>query len=129
MAASVHIPGSSTVTVRGDDLIEVVLRGYADANMLREAIDRTRRALGDRTVRFVFFQVSNVTGFSPEVGAPGAELLSMLRKQGVELAIACTRSSAIRMMGQTIAFAAGLPLRFVDNEMEAMRTFSRRRSG
>ncbi len=81
-----------------------------------------------RKPRFAFFDVQGVTGFSPNVAGPGADLLGVLKRSGVEYAFASTTLSAVRMMGQTISFAAGLPMRFVATRAEALAGIAQRRA-
>ena len=75
-----------------------------------------------------FSTTLSVVGFSPNVAGPGADLLGVLKRSGVEYAFASTTLSAVRMMGQTISFAAGLPMRFVATRAEALAGIAQRRA-
>ncbi|NUP06543.1 MAG: hypothetical protein HOW73_10840 [Polyangiaceae bacterium] len=121
--------GQTALSVDGD-VLEIQLLGYMTGTALDTCISQVR-ALGSRTdLRFAYFDATPMTGFSPDVARPGNTLLDVLRSQlGIRFCLACSDSTAVRMMGQTIAFAARMPLRFVSSRTEAHRIFEQRRAG
>jgi len=124
---AIERPGQTSVTLVGDHSVEIRFGGWADGALVERATELAREALGGRSVRFVLFDLAGVTGFGPSVAAPGNALLRELREErGVELALAFGASAPVRMMGQSIAFAARLPLRFAETRAAALAEVDRR---
>lgn len=112
--------GTSHVELSGDTLV-LVLRGYQTGPTIRAAVEKMTAALVGKKVRFVYFAVDEINAFHPNVAGPGNELLALVKKHGVELAIASSTNAGVRMMGQTLAFAVGMKMRFVSTRAEAFQ--------
>jgi hypothetical protein len=110
-----------------DDVLLITLRGHEDARAIETATTDLDRFLGERRVRFVLFDVEGVTSFSPNVADAGRLLLQKLKASGAEISFAWSSNTPLRMMGQTLAFAARLSLRFVASRDEARAQVRQRR--
>jgi hypothetical protein len=111
-----------------DDVLLITLRGHEDARAIEMATADLVRFLGDRRMRFVLFDVEAVSTFSANVADPGRLLLERLKSSGAEISFAWSSNTPLRMMGQTLAFAARLSLRFVASRDEAQAQVRQRRS-
>jgi hypothetical protein len=72
------------------------------------------------SIRYAIFDAVRVTGFSADSRVPGAQLLEMCRRAGARRVIVVTSSSAMRMIGSTVALATGKSVRFVPSHAEAL---------
>lgn len=112
-------PGSYSITFDEPDIVVLTLSGHQNGETIRAATAQMGSALEARRVRFAYFAVDDIESFHPNVASAGADLLALLKKHGIELSVATTKNGAVRMMGQTISFAAGFKLRFVATKAEA----------
>lgn len=77
------------------------------------------------TLRYAIFDALGVTGFTADSRIPGGQLLNMCKRAGARRVIVVTRSSAVRMIGSTVALATGMSIRFVAGHAEALEEIRR----
>jgi anti-anti-sigma regulatory factor len=104
----------------GDDMVIVVFQGHVDADSVRELMGVLDQALAEKRVRGAIFDTLAVTSVNGNVTLVGAQFLAVLQKRGCTRSTCASSMAVVRMLGSTIALAAGLRLRFVDT-MEAAR--------
>lgn len=107
-------PAEVRVRWRNDGALEASMHGYQDEASITRLVEAVRGALDERPARAILFDASEIAGFSPNVRKPGVELLSLIRARGIARAVAIAPTPGVRMMGAAIAFAAGLPLDFLE---------------
>ena len=77
------------------------------------------------TMRYAIFDAIRVTGFTADSRVPGGQLLEMCKRAGARRVIVVTNSSAVRMIGSTVALATGMSIRFVPTQAEALEEIRR----
>jgi ABC-type cobalamin transport system ATPase subunit len=95
-------------------VLDATLVGYQDGASITRLLEAVRGALQGRKARAIVFDTTQMDGFSPTVRSPGVELLTLVKSSGAGRGVAIATSAGVRMMGAAIAFAAGLPLEFVE---------------
>ena len=70
-----------------------------------------------------------VTGFSADSRVPGGRLLAICKNAGARRVMVVTNSSAIRMIGSTVALATGMSIRFFASRAEAFDAIERHERG
>ena len=108
------------------ETLECVFRGHVTGASMHRVVERTREMIGARRPRVVIFETTEVTSFTADVRIPGVPWLADLKMLGVEVSWAVAPSSAVRMMGASIALAAGLRLHFVAKREEALAAIAQR---
>jgi len=83
------------------------------------------RAGPSATIRYAIFDASRVTGFTADSRVPGGQLLEMCKRAGARRVIVVTNSSAVRMIGSTVALATGMSIRFVPTHQQALEEIRR----
>lgn len=83
------------------------------------------RAGPSGTLRYAIFDAVRVTGFTADSRIPGAQLLNMCKRAGARRVIVVTNSSAVRMIGSTVALATAMSIRFVSNHAAALEEIRR----
>jgi hypothetical protein len=81
------------------------------------------------TIRYAIFDAVRVTGFTADSRVPGAQLLDMCKRAGARRVIVVTNSSAVRMIGSTVALATGMSIRFVSSHADALGEIRRLERG
>jgi hypothetical protein len=122
-------PGSYAITFDEPDIVVLTLSGHQNGETIRAATEQMAKALEGRRARFAYFAVDDIESFHPSVASGGADLLALLKRHGIEMSVATTKNGAVRMMGQTISFAAGFKLRFVATRSEAYARLAEARLG
>ncbi len=77
------------------------------------------------TLRYAIFDALDVTGFTADSRVPGSQLLDMCKRAGARRVIVVTKSSAVRMIGSTVALATGMSIRFVAGHADALEEIRR----
>jgi hypothetical protein len=77
------------------------------------------------SLRYAIFDALGVTGFTADSRIPGGQLLNMCKRAGARRVIVVTRSSAVRMIGSTVALATGMSIRFVAGHADALEEIRR----
>lgn len=130
--ASSRPPGDSgTITFRflTPTILEVVWSGYITQASCGHYPDRLQsmltRAGPAATIRYAIFDASRVTGFTADSRVPGSQLLEMCKRAGARRVIVVTNSSAVRMIGSTVALATRMSIRFVQSHGDALEEIRR----
>jgi hypothetical protein len=109
--------------------LEVVWSGYitqASCGHYPEQLQSMLTRAGPRaTLRFAIFDAVRVTGFTADSRVPGGQLLEMCKRAGARRVIVVTTSSAVRMIGSTVALATGMSIRFVASHNQALEEIRR----
>ena len=87
------------------------------------------RAGPGTTIRYAIFDAVRVTGFTADSRIPGGQLLEMCKRAGARRVIVITNSSAVRMIGSTVALATGMSIRFVPTQADALEEIRRLERG
>lgn len=110
-------------------ILEVVWSGYitqASCGHYPEQLQSMlTRAGPSGTLRYAIFDAVRVTGFTADSRIPGAQLLNMCKRAGARRVIVVTNSSAVRMIGSTVALATAMSIRFVSNHAAALEEIRR----
>lgn len=129
---SIRPPGDAgRITFRflTTSILEVVWSGYITQaacghypDQLQAMLTRTGPA---PSIRYAIFDAVRVTGFTADSRVPGAKLLDLCKRAGARRVIVVTDSSAIRMIGSTVALATGMSIRFVPSHADALEEIRR----
>ena len=98
--------------------MELTFIGHMNGDAMMDAVAALDAAGEKEVIHVVLFDATGITGFEPTVRGPGAALLSSTKRFGA-VGIAAIRTTPVRMMATTVAFATGLPLRIVATAGEA----------
>ncbi|HET9957983.1 MAG TPA: hypothetical protein VFQ61_25975 [Polyangiaceae bacterium] len=101
-------------------MLQATWSGYIDQASCGHYPAELRLMLGGRRIRFAIFDALAVTGYAANSHVPGGQLLAVCKDAGAERVIVITDSSAIRMIGSTVALATGLSIRFVATDGQAV---------
>lgn len=130
--ASSRPPGNAgRITFRflTPSILEVVWSGYitqASCGHYPEQLAAMfTRAGPDASIRYAIFDALRVTGFTADSRLPGGQLLDMCKRAGARRVIVVTNSSAVRMIGSTVALATGMSIRFVPSQADALEEIRR----
>lgn len=113
--------GSIAVVELSPDCIQTTYIGYITVDIVNarapefgEIVDRAKpkRWIADATA---------IEGFEGRVAAAAAPWLVRFKANGGRLFILATTSTAARMIGSTLSFAAGLSIKVVETREEALR--------
>jgi hypothetical protein len=110
-------------------ILEVVWSGYITQASCGHYPERLRsmltRAGPAATIRYAIFDAVRVTGFAADSRVPGSQLLEMCKRAGARRVIVVTNSSAVRMIGSTVALATRMSIRFVSSLGAALEEIRR----
>lgn len=119
--------GDASVRWQSRDTLELCLTGYATGEVVEPAAAKIAREIAQGRPRYLLFDTSAVTGYSPSVRGPGVDLLTHARAAGPALTVAVTPNGMVRMMGSSLAVVAGIRLSFVMTREEALRAIEAHR--
>ena len=106
-------------------IIELVWSGYITEASCGHYPDQLIRFLAGRSIRYAIFDAMAVTGFTADSRVPGGALLAQCKRSGARRVIVVTKSSAVRMIGSTVALATGMSIRFVASREAALAEIRR----
>jgi hypothetical protein len=101
-------------------ILELVWSGYITQASCGHYPERLTRLLAGRSIRYAIFDALAVTGFSADSRVAGGKLLALCKGAGARRVIVVTDSSAVRMIGSTVALATGMSIRFVASQAAAL---------
>lgn len=106
-------------------ILEVIWSGYITRASCGHYPDQLIRLLGRTTIRYAIFDALAVTGFTADSRVPGGRLLEICKRAGARRVMVVTNSSAVRMIGSTVALATGMSIRFVAQTADALEEIRR----
>jgi hypothetical protein len=110
-------------------IIDLVWTGYITAQSCGHYPAQLERMLAQRRIDYAIFDALGVTGFSADSRVPGGRLLAVCKAAGARRVMVVTDSSAIRMIGSTVALATGMSIRFFATRDEAFQAIAQHDSG
>jgi hypothetical protein len=113
-------PPSAELSWVSPGLLKIRFAGHHNEASIRNLLQRLDAFPGAEKLRGCFLETSQVQTFDTSVRGPGRELLAALRARGVDQTICLGPNPLVRMLASTLAFAAGLPMIFVNSEAEAL---------
>lgn len=106
-------------------ILELVWSGYITQASCGHYPDQLARLLARTSIRYAIFDALGVTGFTADSRVPGGQLLELCKRAGARRVIVVTSSSAVRMIGSTVALATGVSIRFVPRQQGALEEIRR----
>jgi hypothetical protein len=106
-------------------ILELTWSGYITGAGCGHYPDQLGRLLAGKSIRYAIFDALRVTGFAADSRVPGGKLLDLCKRAGARRVIVVTDSSAIRMIGSTVALATGMSIRFVPGQQDALEEIRR----
>lgn len=100
--------------------IEVIFEGQISQALLEQLVKDLPAMTKERAASIVLFDAFSATGFSASGRTTASRFLAEFKKTGGKEVIAVVSNSALRMLGQTLTFAAGLPLKMVSSREQAL---------
>jgi CheY-like chemotaxis protein len=131
-SASVRPPGATgTIVFRfaRPTVIDLLWTGYITGASCGHYPEQLERMLASRRITYAIFDALGVTGFSADSRVPGGRLLAVCKSAGARRVMVVTDSSAIRMIGSTVALATGMSVRFFASREEAFEAIDRHERG
>lgn len=110
-------------------IIDLVWTGYITGPSCGHYPAQLERLLASRRIDYAIFDALGVTGFSADSRVPGGRLLAACKAAGARRVMVVTDSSAIRMIGSTVALATGMSIRFFATRGEAFDAISKHQRG
>jgi hypothetical protein len=110
-------PGTTEARRLRPGVLELVFVGHMTGKAMEAAV-AVLEAAEKEALRVVIFDATRISSFESSVRGPGGVLLSTTKRFGA-VGIAAIKSTPVRMMAVTVAFATGLPLRIVGSVEEA----------
>lgn len=121
MRKTTRAEGSMDVRLYDDDTIETVGVGYVNGAVLARTRASLKQSVGARRIRYWLADATAVAGFSADVGAEGAGLLSDFKSLGGVEIVAALPNAAVRMIVVSVTFAVGVPVKVFETRREAAR--------
>lgn len=109
--------------------MDLVWTGYITGASCGHYPAQLERMLASRRIDYAIFDALAVTGFSADSRVPGGRLLVACKAAGARRVMVVTDSSAIRMIGSTVALAMGMSIRFFATREEAFVAIERHERG
>jgi hypothetical protein len=106
-------------------ILELMWSGYITRASCGHYPDLLGRMLMRASIRYAIFDALRVTGFTADSRVPGGQLLELCKRAGARRVIVVTDSSAVRMIGSTVALATGMSIRFVPRQQDALEEIRR----
>lgn len=110
----------ASVVRLADDLIKGTFSGHVEGKDVVTMHEGMRALAVAAPARFIIIDTEPVTGFNPNVTAPGVTFLRDMKTLGVKRVITIAPQGGVRMMGATVSLAASLSMRFVENNDAAV---------
>jgi hypothetical protein len=110
-------------------IVDVVWSGYITGQSCGHYPEQLERLLASRRIDYAIFDALGVTGFSADSRVPGGRLLAACKAAGARRVMVVTDSSAIRMIGSTVALATGMSIRFFATRSEALEAIAKHQRG
>ena len=110
-------------------IIDLVSTGYITGPSCAHYPAQLERLLASRSIDDAIFDALGVTGFSADSRVPGGRLLAACKAAGARRVMVVTDSSAIRMIGSTVALATGMSIRFFATRGEALDAIAKHERG
>jgi hypothetical protein len=110
-------------------VLDLVWTGYITEQSCGHYPAQLERRLANRRIDYAIFDALDVTGFSADSRVPGGRLLAICKAAGARRVMVVTNSSAIRMIGSTVALATGMSIRFFATRAEAFDAIARHELG
>jgi hypothetical protein len=122
--ASAHPLGREQGAIRvrfiSPTILDLVWTGYITEASCAQYPAQLEHLLAAQRIDYAVFDALRVSGFSADSRGPGGRLLSICKQAGARRVMVVTDSSAIRMIGSTVAFATGMSIRFFATRAEAL---------
>lgn len=109
--------GSVTTQLIEDNIIETVYAGYISVPMAREVDTALRKLLARSPDASWLIDASDATGVAPVPGESRTAMFELFPSRRYALVV---RSTALRMMAATFAFAFGVPMKTFERRSEAL---------
>ena len=116
--ASPHAPFQ--ISWPRDGLLEVTLHGVVTAGNAERLMVQITALTAHTRLDSVLVDLSEVEGYTSQVGSPAERLFTLVREQGARKVVFVARSTAARMMTASVAFAAQLPMKMYETRAEAL---------
>lgn len=100
--------------------LEVTFEGQITQPLVEQLLKDFFSVTADQPAKYVLFDAVQGTGFSPAARAGALRFLAEFKARGGKEIIAVVNHSAIRMLGQALTFASGLPLKMFTAREQAM---------
>ena len=110
-------------------VVDLVWTGYITEASCGHYPEQLERLLANRKLTYAIFDALGVTGFSADSRVPGGRLLAVCKNAGARRVMVVTDSSAIRMIGSTVALATGMSIRFFATRSEAFEAIAKHQRG
>lgn len=110
-------------------IVDLVWTGYITEQSCGHYPALLERLLASRRIDYAIFDALGVTGFSADSRVPGGRLLAACKAAGARRVMVVTDSSAIRMIGSTVALATGMSIRFFATRVEAFDAIAKHERG
>jgi hypothetical protein len=103
-------------------ILELVWSGYITEASCTHYPERLSRLLAGKSIRYAIFDALAVTGFRADSRVSGGKLLALCKRAGARRVLVVTNSSAVRMIGSTVALAIGMSIRFYASQATALES-------
>lgn len=114
-------PDGATVTRWFDSrTIEVSFQGQISSALVDQLIKDFISLTGDRAPRYALFDTEGATGITANARANAARFLVQFKVRGGREIVAIVNVLSLRMLGQAITFASGVPLKMFATREQAL---------
>ncbi|MEO5927627.1 MAG: hypothetical protein ABIO72_02905 [Patescibacteria group bacterium] len=102
-------------------VFETCFSAHVDAAVAKKTEDELFSLVEPGEAILVWFvDTTRVTGFSPDIGPAGTQLVSRFKKQGGQFMVVVITKMAVRMMAQAIALTSSMKMEIYDSRTRAL---------
>jgi len=114
-------PDGATVTRWFDSrTIEVAFQGQISSGLIDQLIRDFISLTVDRAPRYALFDTENATGITANARANASRFLAQFKMRGGREIVAIVNVLSLRMLGQALTFASGVPLKMFATREQAL---------
>lgn len=104
-----------------DSILEMICPERIDADAMRRATEALKMICATGAPKRLLVDAIAMRSFSADMPVAARMYVKALKDSGIKEGAAATSSSAIRMIGSTIALAGGFRLKFFDSRTDALK--------
>jgi hypothetical protein len=114
-------PDGATVTRWLDNrTVEITFEGQISPALVEQLIRDFASIAAARSPRYALFDASPATGFSANARANASRFLIEFKRAGGREIVAIVNLLSLRMLGQALTFATGIPLKMFPTREQAL---------
>ena len=114
-------PDGATVTRWLDSrTVEVTFKGQITSQLIDQLIKDFIALTSERSPRYALFDTETATGITANARPNASRFLSEFKLRGGREIVAIVNVLSLRMLGQAITFAAGVPLKMFATREQAL---------